>query len=63
MEAQTGETKTVIIPEEISKRITSLRFLLIVLVVFIHANLKVDVALKPAIVSLPSPVLIKTLLE
>ena len=45
MEAQTGETKTVIIPEEISKRITSLRFLLIVLVVFIHANLKVDVAL------------------
>ncbi|MBR1403216.1 MAG: acyltransferase [Treponema sp.] len=45
MEAQTGETETVIIPEEISKRITSLRFLLIVLVVFIHANLKVDVAL------------------
>lgn len=38
-------SKNSIIPEEISKRITSLRFLLIVFVVFIHANLTVDEAL------------------
>lgn len=40
-----SENKYFLIPEEDSKRITSLRFLLIVLVVFIHANLTVDDAL------------------
>lgn len=39
------ESLVQIVSEETSKRITSLRFLLIVFVVFIHANLKADVAL------------------
>ncbi|MEL3903108.1 MAG: hypothetical protein P1P60_09850 [Treponema phagedenis] len=39
------ESLVQIVSEDASKRITSLRFLLIVFVVFIHANLKADVAL------------------
>lgn len=39
------ENNSLIIPLEDSKRITSLRFLLIVFVVFIHANLSADEAL------------------
>ena len=38
IQAQIIASKNSIIPEEISKRITSLRFLLIALVVFIHNN-------------------------
>ena len=45
METQILQNQHFQISEETSKRITSLRFLLIVLVVFIHANLKADDAL------------------
>ena len=45
METQIFENNSLQISEEDSKRITSLRFLLIVFVVFIHANLTVDDAL------------------
>ena len=45
METQVLENQSIQISEETSKRITSLRFLLIVFVVFIHANLTVDDAL------------------
>ncbi|MBR4791104.1 MAG: acyltransferase [Treponema sp.] len=45
METQIAEKQSFQISEEDSKRITSLRFLLIVFVVFIHANLTPDDAL------------------
>lgn len=45
METIVADTEKYVISEEISKRITSLRFLLIVFVVFIHANLKPDDAI------------------
>lgn len=45
METQIAEKQSFQISEEDSKRITSLRFLLIVFVVFIHANLTADDAL------------------
>ena len=38
-----------IIPEEISKRITSLRFLLMIFVVFIHNNLRIENIIKDAL--------------
>ena len=39
------DNQTYIIPEDISKRITSLRFILIIFVVFIHANLSPEQAI------------------
>lgn len=45
MESNIQEINTKLISDETSKRITSLRFLLIILVVFIHSNLTVNQAL------------------
>ena len=50
--------KQQIIPEETSKRITALRFLLAMLVVFIHNNLNADEAINYYHLSFHEPIVI-----